>query len=385
MLFNYKNKDKKMKKAIQLFICLLLSNVLIAQHAVDQKLSQLVKLNNAPGMNFSIIYEDGQQENFSVGYADIQKNEKMTPQHVMFSGSIGKTYVIAIIAQLADQGLIDIQKKWISYFPDEDWLQDIPNVNDFTILQLMQHRSGLPRYAFKKGVWETAKNHPDKYWTYQDRLSFILGDTAVHAAGDGFAYSDTGYLLLGMLIEKISGKYYPDLINENLLIPLKLKETFAADKRSYPNASNTYSRDEVFQMPGAVFEEGLCKFNPQLENAGGGYVSSASDLAKWAKLYYDGIPFSDSMKTTIQTISPNGANVFEGWHCGAGIFILDTKYGKAYGHTGLMVGTRSIMLYFPELNISAALQMNTDQPEGDLGLLGNLEALVEVALAKKNK
>jgi D-alanyl-D-alanine carboxypeptidase len=369
-----------MKKIIQLLLCILITNAVLAQNAVEQKISELLVINNAPGMNFSIIYANGKQENYSGGFADIDKNEKMTPDHAMFSGSIGKTYAIAVIAQLVDEGSIDLNKKYIEYFPNVDWLQKLPNINDFTVLQLMQHRSGLPRYAFKKEVWETAKNNPDKVWSYKDRLSYVFGDSAVHKAGDGFAYSDTGYLLLGMLLEKVTGKYFYDAIRERVIDPMKLEQTYGADKRSYPKNSNTYSRDEIFQMPGAVFANGICKFNPQMENAGGGFVNTTSDLAKWAKLYYEGAPFSDSMKSIIQSISPDGENVYDGWHCGAGIFILETKYGRAYGHTGLMVGTRSIMLYFPDYNISAAMQMNTDKPEGDLGLLGNLEQLITAAI-----
>jgi len=374
-----------MKKNIQLLICLLIGNMLIAQSTVDQKLSELCKISETPGMNFSIIYPDGEQANYSTGYADIEKGELMTPAHSMFSGSIGKTYAIAVIAQLVDEGKIDLNKKYIDYFPDVEWLHELPNINEFTVLQLMQHRSGLPRYAFKEGVWETVLNDPDKVWSYKDRLSYVFGDTAVHAAGDGFAYSDTGYLLLGMLLEKITGQYYYDAIQERVIEPLGLKQTYAADKRSYPNAANTYSKDEVFQMPSASFVDGICKFNPQMENAGGGFVNTASDLAKWAKLYYEGAPFSKSMKTVVQTISPDGANVYEGWNCGAGIFILDSKYGPAYGHTGLMVGTRSIMMYFPDYDIATALQMNTDMQEGELGLLGSLEMLMEVAIKSINE
>lgn len=369
-----------MKNIIILLICILFSNAIIVEDAVDKKMSELLEINNTPGMNFSIIYPDGVQKNYSAGFADIDKKEKMTPEHCMFSGSIGKTYMIAVLAQLAGQGKIDLNKKYIEYFPNLEWLQNLPNINDFTVLELMQHRSGLPRYAFKQEVWEKAKSNPDMVWSYKDRLSYVFGDTPVHAAGKGFAYSDTGYLLLGMLIEELTGEYYPNLVKRNVLNPLNLKETYAADKRTYPNSSNTYSREELFNMPGTVFVDGVCRFNPQMENAGGGYVSTTADLAKWAKYYYEGVVFSDSLKKIIQTVSPDGENVYDGWHCGAGIFILDTKFGKAYGHTGLMVGTRSIMLYFPDLKISAAMQMNTDKPEGDLGLLGNLEALIASAM-----
>lgn len=374
-----------MKKIFQFLVYIFLANGIIAQSAIDQKLSELCEISEAPGMNFSIIYPDGVQKNYSTGYADIEKGEMMTPTHCMFSGSIGKTYAIAALAQLVDEGYVDLNKRFIEYFPDVEWLQQLPNINDFTVLQLMQHRSGIPRYAFKEEVWKTAINDPDKVWSFEDRLSLIFADTAVHPAGEGFAYSDTGYLLLAMLIEKITGKYYYTALQERVIDPMELKETYAADKRTFPNSANTYSKEELFQMPGAVFVDGVCKFNPQMENAGGGFVNTASDLAKWAKLYYEGAPFSDSMRTLIQTISPDGANVYEGWNCGAGIFILESKYGPAYGHTGLMVGTRSVMLYFPDYDISAALQMNIDVQGGDLGLLGSVELLMDEAINSKNK
>ena len=369
-----------MKKNLLVLLFISFNSLLPAQNAVEQRLSELQEITKAPGINFSIIHASGEQQNYSFGHADLEDQVMMTPGHVMFSGSIGKTYAIAVIAQLADEGLIDLNKKFIDYFPEVEWLQNLPNINDFTVLQLMQHRSGLPRYAFKEGVWETAKNEPDKVWSYKDRLSFIFGDSAVHPAGEGFAYSDTGYLLLGMLIEKITGQYFYDAIRDRVLGPFELENTFPADTRTFPNSANTYSRDEVFQMPGAVFIDGICRFNPQLENAGGGFVNTSADLARWAKLYYEGAPFSDKMKLVIQTISPDGSNIYEGWNCGAGIFILETRYGLAYGHTGLMVGTRSIMLYFPDHNISAALQMNTDKPEGELGLLGSLELLIDATM-----
>lgn len=375
-----------MNKTVFLLCFLLSSNVIHPQKpTVEEMLAGLLEITGAPGMNYSIIYPDGVQENYSAGFADLETGEKMMPGHAMFSGSIGKTYAIAVIAQLADEGLVDLNRRFIEFFPEVDWLDSLPNMEEFTVLQLMQHRSGLPRYAFKAGVWEAARNEPGKVWSYRDRLSYVFGDSAVHPAGEGYAYSDTGYLLLGMLIEKLTGNYYYDALRDRILVPLELKQTYSADKRSFPGGANTYSREEIFGMSGPVFKNGIARFNPQMENAGGGFVNTASDLARWAKFYFEGLPFSDSMRNVIQTVSPDGANVYEGWNCGAGIFILESKYGPAYGHTGLMVGTRSIMLFFPELHVSAALQMNTDKPDGDSGLLVTLELLIEKSLEKSHQ
>lgn len=370
-------------KPLLLLMTMVLGFVFTVQGQVVNKMNELLEASKAPGCNFSIIYEDGTQENYSAGYADVDEKIAMTPEHSIFSGSIGKTYAIAALMQLVDEGKVDLNKKWKEYFPDVEWIRNLPNVNDFTVLHLMQHRSGLPRYAFKEKIWELILADRDKVWSYKERLEYVFGDEPVHPAGEGFAYSDTGYLLIGMLIEKITGQYLYDAIQQRVLYPLGLKYTYPADRRTLPNHANTYSKDPVFHMPGAVFTKGVCNYNPQFENTGGGFTSRTSDLVKWVKMYYDGKPFSEESKKVVQTISEHGKDVYEGWSCAAGMFILDSKYGKAYGHTGLMTGARSIMMYFPDIKIAAAFQMNSDKDEGGLGLLGHLEVLVETALEVK--
>ena len=287
---------------------------------VKEKMEELLKLSKAPGMNLSFLLKGGTLKEFSAGYADVKNKIEMTPEHLMFSGSIGKTYAVAVIAQLADEGKIDLNKKFIEYFPETKWLKRLPNYDQFTILHLMQHRSGLPRYAFKKEIWDLVKKNPDKIWSYKERLSYVFDDKAFHPAGEGFAYSDTGYLLLGMLIEKITGKYIYEAIYQRIIYPAQLKETFPADRRILPNHSNTYSNEPLFNIHGEVFNNGVCIYNPQMENTGGGWTSTTSDLAKWVKIYVTGKFFSEKMKKVIQTVSEHGKNLKENFQ----------KYWKFY-------------------------------------------------------
>ncbi len=366
-----------LKKVFVMFIALLT----VSQAQVEKKMNELLEKNKAPGMNFSIILPDGTQKDYSSGYADIEEGIKLTPEHSLFSGSIGKTYAIAALATLIDEGKIDVNKKIKEYFTELEWINKLPNINDITVLHLMAHRSGLPRYCFKKEVWETVHSNPDKIWTYEERLSYVFDEKPVHPAGEDFAYSDTGYLLLGMLIEKITGQYLYDAIQQRVLYPAGLIHTYPADKRTLPNHANTYSKIDVFNIHGTVFTDGVCIFNPQLENTGGGFTGRTSDLAKWVKIYFEGQVFSEKSKKLIQSVhSAESEDLFEGESCGAGIFILETKYGPAYGHSGLMAGTRSIMFYFPEIKVAAAFQMNSDKDESGLGLMGHLEELISAFL-----
>ena len=114
-------------------------------------LDQLVTENSVPGINFSIIYADGSQENYSSGLADTDTQLKLNENHVMFSGSIGKTYAVAVLMQLVEEGKVDLDKTFISYFPDTEWLLELPNIKDITVRMLLEHTSGLPRYIDNQG------------------------------------------------------------------------------------------------------------------------------------------------------------------------------------------------------------------------------------------
>ena len=184
---------------------------------VQEALDELVNRHDLPGMNLSIIYTNGVQKAYSSGYADISGQTRLNADHVMFSGSIGKTYAVAVILQLVDEGKLSLNDRFLDHFPDTEWLQYLPNIETITIKMLLQHTSGLPRYVLKPEIWAAINEDPDRIWTYQERMSFIFRDEPVHEAGKGWSYSDSNYILPGMLIERITGKYYYDVVRERIL------------------------------------------------------------------------------------------------------------------------------------------------------------------------
>ncbi len=134
---------------------------------IQEALDSLVAKNDLPGLSLSIITRNGNQENYSSGYADVEIRTELNPDHVLFSGSIGKTYAVAVIMQLVDEGKINLEDRYIDHFQDTAWLQNLPNINFITIEMLLQHTSGLPRYVMKPEIWSALKEEPDKVWTYK--------------------------------------------------------------------------------------------------------------------------------------------------------------------------------------------------------------------------
>ena len=146
-----------------------------------------------------------------------------------------------------------------------------------------------------------------------------------------------------------------------------------------PNLPVGYSGlDDFFHMPGIMVENGRYAFNPQMEWTGGGLASTTADLAKWAKIYYEALLFSDETLETI--ITPNQHGVLSEYDSyGTGSFIFNSELGKAYGHTGFVPGFRSIFIYLPQQKVAAAFQTNCDTFEGKLTLL---HCVVEILKAK---
>ena len=349
--------------------------------AITGKIQTFINENDLPGLNFSIINKNGKTANYSQGFEDVENRTSLTTNQVFFSGSIGKTYAAALLMQLVDEGKVDLNSKLKTYFPEVGWLSKVPNIEEITIEMLLQHTSGLPRWVMQLEVWEVLHTNPDKIWSYEDRLAYVFNQAPVHEAGKGWAYSDTNYILIGILIEKMSGEYYYDLVRTKILKPFKLKHTYPSEGRTIPNLSMAYSRlPEAFKIPNKVIKDGQYVFNPQIEWTGGSMASTTTDLAKWAKIYFEGELFSKELLTKITTINPNGDKVDAGHSYGMGSFIYHTNQGDVFGHSGFMPGYNSIFAYYPNQKIAVAIQINCDYAGTKMQLTDYLEVLMPIVV-----
>ena len=368
-------------------VCMLLtachtgSQSQILKESIENRMEELVVQNGLPGMNFSMIFPDGRQIDCSAGYADTAKKVLLDEDYVMFSGSIGKTYAVAVLMQLVEEGKIDLDARFISYFPETDWLKGLTNIELITVRNLLEHTSGLPRYIEDQGVWDSLYYNPDKIWSYEDRLSFIMDKAPVHDVGKSWAYSDSNYLLIGMLIERIADAPYYSVVRSRILESQELHQTYPSNTREIKNLPVGYSRlPPFFRMPEIVVENGKYAFNPQMEWTGGGFASTTSDLARWARAYYTAECFSNGSLAQITTINPNGKDIGNSMSYAMGSFVFETDYGKMWGHTGFVPGFVSIFGFLPDQGIALALQVNCDYASGKKSLEQYLEDILEVSL-----
>ncbi|UCG28113.1 MAG: beta-lactamase family protein, partial [Bacteroidales bacterium] len=186
-------------------------------------------------------------------------------------------------------------------------------------------------------------------------------DEPVHPAGEGWAYSDTNYIILGMIIERLMGTGYYDLLKERILEPLSLANTIPADRRELPGLSSGYTGyTGQFGIPEKVSEDGIMVFNPQMEWTGGGLVVTTADLAIWAKRLYEGELFTEETLRMMTTPVPFRAALPDQAKYGMGTFVWEGENGTSYGHSGFMPGYMALMEYLPVYGFSIAIQFNTD-------------------------
>jgi D-alanyl-D-alanine carboxypeptidase len=376
-----------MRKIITLLaVCLFLSVVVQAQtdvaskttlkNALQLKLDEWHKAGSFPGATLGVVLANGESFGLAVGVSDRETKKRMMPNDRMLAGSVGKTFAAATALQLIKEGKIGLDDRIEKYLGTEPWFSRLPNARDITVRQLMNHTSGLVRYEFKEQFTKDLTANPTKVWKPAELVAYLLDEKPPFEAGKGWDYSDTNYIVLGMIIEKVTGRKFYDEANRRVLKPLKLTGTIPQDGPRLKGVVQGYAGpNNPFGGTDAMIVNGKFAINPQFEWTGGGYASTAQDLARWAKMIYEGKAFSPELLP--QVLEGVAAPMLgRETKYGLGVIIRKTSSGLSYGHSGLFPGYMTDMMYFPEQKVAVAVQVNTSVGR-DLGKpLGRV--LVEV-------
>ena len=387
-------KPRMRKLVLSLVVCLLSTVVVCGQTAVANttelkaalqlKLDEWHKAGSFPGATLGVALPNGESFGLAVGFSDRDSKTAMKPTDRMLAGSVGKTFAAATALQLIKEGKIGLDDKVEKYLGREQWFTRLPNAKDITVRQLMNHTSGLVRYEFKEQFTKDLTANPDKVWQPAELVAYLLDEKPPFEAGKGWDYSDTNYIVLGMIIEKVTGKKFYDEANRRLLKPLKLTDTIPQDGPRLKGLVQGYAGpNNPFGGTDAMIVNGKFAINPQFEWTGGGYVSTAHDLARWAKMFYEGKAFSpDLLPQVVEGVAAPMLGRESKY--GLGAIIRKTQAGTSYGHSGFFPGYMTDMMYFPEHKIAVAVQVNTSVGRSLGKPLGRvLVEMVEVIAAKK--
>lgn len=345
-----------------------------------------------PGGTAAFVLPDGQKAAVATGVADVEEQIPMTPASRLPSGSIGKTFVAAVALSLVQEGVLELDEKISERFKDQPWITRLPNAKEINLRHLLTHSSGIGDHVydpeFIADLLAFMEDNPDARFPPERCVQYILDKEPLFAPGQGWAYTDTGYILVGLMIEHAIARTYYEELQKRFLDPLELKLTSPSDRRIIPGLASGYARKENLAEvplvwgpdeidPKKMVIDGAMILNPAFEWTGGGLATNALDLAMWAKLLYEGDAINgEYLSKLLDGVPRNPDNPAEGSY-GLGVFINETPLGTMYGHGGFFPGYLSIMQYFPEHQTSIALQINTD---GEQDLAGLMFALAKVVI-----
>ncbi|PWJ20314.1 serine hydrolase domain-containing protein [Jannaschia seohaensis] len=345
-----------------------------------------------PGVTAALVLPDGAVISGAAGFADVEAGRAMTPETPMLAASIGKSFVAATLLALEDEGRLSRDDLLSAHLGDRPWFGTLPNADSLTLGQLLHHTSGIPDYVHLREFQESwARLTGDGSAFDAERLlAFVARRAPLFEAGRGWAYSDTGYVLLGLVIEEVTGEGWHDAVRTRLLGPLALGATFPSDRPDLPGLAVGYTDPaNRFGLPARTSDvEGHLLWNPAVEAAGGGFASTSADLARWGHLLFGGAampgPYLDRLIDGV-AVDPDAPGI----RYGAGVAIYaDTPRGPVYGHGGWIPGYVSSLRHYAAHGVSVAFQINSDIGIADdaSDLVPALEAaLADLAITLKNE
>ena len=318
-----------------------------------------------PGLRAAVRTSDGRILHAAVGLGDVEAERPLDNSIGMPGGSTGKTFVAALTMLLVEDGTLSLDDPASRWVGDRPWLKKLPNADQIRVRHLLSHSSGIGDYPGRPGFLFSmigrVLRHGSAYFEPEELIAFAHSRRAPFRPGEGFRYSDVGYLVLGRVIEAAAGRGYYELVTERILEPLELDEIRVADQTVLERIATGYSGGAR-----SLKKDGRMKLDPRSEWTGGGLVTNPTMLVEFYGALAEGRVVSpESLKLMIESgyRSPSGEDL----HYGYGVFVHAPS--RSFGHGGLWSGYRTHVAHFLGTGLTIAVQTNRD------GRL-DLEALV---------
>ncbi len=345
-------------------------------------LTAMHKQQGFPGVSAAFVLPTGEQIAVAVGFDSEREGTPLTTKHKFLSGSIGKTYVTAAAHHWLQTGKLKLDDKALKYLGKHEWWKRMPNAESMTVLQLLRHETGLPRYIFAGPFWADLLKDPDRVWTPKERLAFVFDQDPLFPAGEGWAYADTNYIVVGMIIEELAGHSFYDDVTEMFIKPLQLQQTVPTNTRTIANMVQGHVvACRQFGYGPETLVDGVFHDNIQFEWCGGGWASTPLDLARWAGLLYSGKAMQGEYLDTLLDHVP-APELGPGIRYGLGVMVEETDNGLIYGHEGFMPGYLSAAGWMLDSNIAGAVQFNIDDSRKTGKTSKVLQQLMAIVIAE---
>ncbi len=277
------------------------------------------------------------------GVADKATGAPMRTDFNTRIGSQTKTFTVTALLQLVDQGKAGLDD------PIGDYVSGVPNGDRITLRELAGMRSGLFNYSEDPDFDKALTSDPDRRFTPQDLLAYSFKHPVQFAPNAQFQYSNTNLVLLGLVIEKITGRPLAEVINQDVVRPAGLNRTFFPTGAEFPQPHAQGYTDQT--ATGKV--EVATDWDPSWAWAAGAMISDLQNLRSWARTLATGTlltPATQAQRLKTTSVGIPGA--------GYGLGLFDVQ--GWIGHNGSLPGYESLGVYLPQAQATMVVILNTD-------------------------
>lgn len=279
----------------------------------------------------------------ATGVADKATGAPMKTDVFVRIGSETKTFTVTALLELVDNGLIGLDD------PISDYVHGVPKGNRITLRHLAEMRSGLFPYTEDADFQHDLLSDPQRSFTPRQVLAYGFKHKNTFAPGAQFQYSNSNLILLGMVVERVSGRRLVDFLERRVLRPAHLRHTLLPEPFEFPRPHPRGYTNQT--LSGEVADS--TNWNPSWAWAAGAMISDLHDLRRWARIVATGTLLRPETQAERLKMLPTG---HPGTSYGLGIF----ESGGWIGHNGSIPGYETVTVYLPSKKATLVVMINTD-------------------------
>lgn len=332
---------------------------LLGKLQADKILQKLIDDRRVPGLAITVRKSNEVYFEKGYGYADVEQQTTIDPQNTIFRiASVSKPIAAAALAAMVEEGHLDLDAsiyKYVPYMPKKEF--------DISLRQLAGHTAGIRGYR----GGEYGLNRP---LGIKESLALFQDDDLLFEPGKGFQYTSFDWVLISLAMQEVSGRPFAEYVEEKILKPYGLKNTFPEVPGDLPPSCST------FYSKGRLGFRKAISVNNAYKLAGGGYLSTSADIARFGQVYLDSKFRENKIQSQFLTSGiVNGTPTYYG----LGWQVTQDKLGRTYyGHVGNGVGGYAVFYVYPEQDMVFSILINCTNP----GVLDTLEEVIGLFLGE---
>jgi D-alanyl-D-alanine carboxypeptidase len=264
--------------------------------------------------------------------------------------SITKPFVATVVLQLVAEGKLRLDESFDRWLPGL-----VPNGDRITIRQLLSHTSGLFEYQGDKGFVSAVIADPSREWSPRELVRIATAHAPLFPPGTGWSYSNTNYILLGLVVEAVTGETIDQQLRERVFDPLALAATsFPAGTEIEGEHAHGYIGSATLpSLPVGTLMDVTSLVSPSIGWAAGGIVSNGDDITRFFAALLGGRLLRPDLLAAMRTVGPSS-------QYGLGLLRVQTACGRAFGHLGDGPGYRTVAYARPNGRRVVVVMVNID-------------------------